>query len=80
MSIIQHYLKTWMEEGKENHWEIFQLKIYFCLSFDLIQWLATVNYRSIDKFKKIRKKLALFGHSKINVDLMSGSLETDLRF
>lgn len=69
-----------MEEGKENHWEIFQSKIYFCLSFDLIQWLATVNYRSIDNFKKIREKSCTIWHSKINVDLMSGSLETDLRF
>lgn len=69
-----------MEEGKENHCEVFQSKIYFCLSFDLIQWFATVNYRSIDKFKKTREKSCTIHHSKINVDLMSESLETSLGF
>lgn len=69
-----------MEEGKENHCEIFQSKLHFCLSFDLIQWFATVSYRSIDKFKQTREKSYTIQHSKINVDLMSGSLQIGLGF
>lgn len=69
-----------MEEGKENPCEIFQSKLHFCQSFDLTEWFDTVNYRSIDKFKKTREKSCTIQHSNINVELMSYSLETGLGF
>ena len=66
--------------GKENHCEIFQSKLHFYPSFDLIQWFATVNYRSIGMFKQTREKPRTIQHSRINVNLMYSSLKTDFGF